>query len=146
MTSYLPRKLHVAYRLAGFISLVAGAMFSIVPATFAHHSTSAFDASTRAMLNGKVTEVKWNNPHTYILIDVRGDDGVTRNWSVISGTPQLNVRNGWKRDDVKPGDQVIATVHPDRMGRPMGILRSIKLADGRTLPGPREFLQLPKTE
>lgn len=144
MKSYLSRELRLIFRLAGFVLLAAGTV--PVPTASAHHSTSAFDANTRVVLTGKVTEVKWTNPHTYILIDVRGDDGVTRNWSIISGTPQLNVRNGWKRDDVKASDQVSATVHPDRRGRPMGILRNIKLADGRTIAGPREFLQLPKTE
>lgn len=143
MTSYFCRELRLTFRLAGFVLLAAGMV--PVPTASAHHSTSAFDSNTRVVLTGKVTEVKWTNPHTYILIDVR-EDGVTRNWSIISGTPQLNVRNGWKRDDVKAGDQVSATVHPDRRGRPMGILRNIKLADGRTIAGPREFLQLPKTE
>lgn len=113
-------------------------------AAYAHHSTAAFDANVLKTISGTVTEVRWANPHTYIFIRVRDKDGSDHLWSIISGTPQLNTRNGWKKDDVKRGDKVVATINPERAGGPAGILYSIKLSDGRTLPGPREFLVAPK--
>jgi hypothetical protein len=56
----------------------------------------------------------------------------------------LNVRNGWKYDDVKNGDRITVVVHPARDANVhSGIMRRITLADGRTILGPREFLTVP---
>jgi Family of unknown function (DUF6152) len=64
-------------------------------------------------------------------------------WSIISGTPALNVRNGWKYDDVKIGDKVTMVVNPARDRGQEGFLDEIALADGRTIGGPRDFHRKP---
>lgn len=139
-----PRWSRLAAGLMG-VGLAATAPFPLVTiAAYAHHSTAAFDGSRRITLSGTVKKVEWANPHTYIHVMVPGKDGAEQDWSIISGTPQLNIRNGWKRDDVKLGDKVTIVIHPQRDGGPAGILFSIKLPDGRTLPGPRDFLVVPK--
>jgi hypothetical protein len=112
-----------------------------VPA-WAHHSTSLFDATKQVTLTGTVSSVFWGNPHIYINIVVDSSDSQTT-WSVISGTPSLNVRNGWKYTDVKNGDKVTVIVNPARDGKLQGILYQITLADGRTIGGPRDFLKKP---
>ncbi|MGA3157897.1 MAG: DUF6152 family protein [Steroidobacteraceae bacterium] len=109
---------------------------------WAHHSTSLFDPTKRVTLSGTVSSVFWGNPHIYINLEVDGAGGQAH-WSVISGTPSLNVRNGWKYDDVKVGDKVTVIVNPARDGRQEGILDEITLADGRTIGGPRDFLKKP---
>lgn len=135
---------HLAVGMVG-LGLAAAAPFPLTMITaHAHHSTAAFDASRRITLTGTVKKVEWANPHTYIHVMVPLKDAAAQDWSIISGTPQLNVRNGWKRDDVKPGDKVTMTINPQRDGGPAGILISIKLPDGRTLSGPREYLAVPK--
>ena len=109
---------------------------------WAHHSTSLFDPNKRVTLSGTVSTVFWGNPHIYINLEVDGAGGQAQ-WSIISGTPSLNVRNGWKYDDVKVGDKVTVIVNPARDGRQEGILDEITLADGRTIGGPRDFLKKP---
>src|SRR5215468_508912 len=43
---------------------------------FGHHSfTAEFDQKKPIKLTGKVTEMKWSNPHGWIYIDVTGTDG-----------------------------------------------------------------------
>lgn len=107
----------------------------------AHHSTAAFDSNKVTSLTGTVTKVYWVNPHTYFTMSVPDAKGKPASWSVLSGTPTLNVRNGWKYDDLKTGDKVTAVVHPNRdEAVHSGILRRVTLADGRTIAGPREFL------
>jgi hypothetical protein len=126
------------------LGLAATAPFPLATiAAYAHHSTALFDATRRETVTGTVSKVEWANPHTYIFMVVN-KDGVDQTWSIISGTPQLNIRNGWKRDDVKVGDKVTIVINPQRDGGPAGILCSIKLPDGRTLEGPRDFLVVPK--
>jgi hypothetical protein len=117
---------------------------AVSSAATAHHSTAAFDATKQVTLAGKVTEVQWVNPHTYVHVAVPAADGSETQWAVLSGTPTLNVRNGWKYDDVKTGDRVSIVVHPSRDDKShSGIMIRITLADGRTISGPREFLTVP---
>jgi hypothetical protein len=127
-----------------YARLLAGLLgISSVPA-LAHHSTSLFDASKQITLSGTVSSVYWGNPHIYIKLLVPSPDGKpVATWSIISGTPALNVRNGWKYGDVKAGDKVTAMVNPARDGSQEAILDQITLADGRTIEGPREFLKKP---
>jgi len=113
---------------------------------FAHHSTAAYDSTKVLTVEGTVTQVQWVNPHSYIymLVDM---DGKQTKWQILSGTPTLNVRNGWKYDDVKNGDKITVVVHPARDSNVhSGIMRRITLADGRTILGPREFLTVPTEE
>jgi hypothetical protein len=110
---------------------------------WAHHSTSLYDAGKELTLTGTVSSLFWGNPHIYIelLTATPGEPAVT--WSVVSGTPALNVRNGWKYGDVKVGDKVTVVINPARDGTLQAILDRITLADGRTIQGPREFLKKP---
>jgi hypothetical protein len=110
----------------------------------AHHSTSLFDAGKQLTLTGTVASLFWGNPHIYIKLVVADTSGQQTTWSVISGTPSLNVRNGWKYSDVKVGDKVTVSVNPARDGQREAILDHITLADGRTIEGPREFLKKPE--
>jgi len=44
-------------------------------------------------------------------------------------------RAGWKFNTLKAGDKVDVTFYPLRNGKPGGMLKTIKVADGRTLKG-----------
>jgi hypothetical protein len=53
---------------------------------FGHHSfTAEFDQHKPIKLTGKVTEMKWSNPHGWIYIDVAGSDGKVVNWALETG-------------------------------------------------------------
>lgn len=136
----------VKVRRCFFASLIMAAALPLAAGSaFAHHSTAAFDATRLVTISGTVTESKWMNPHSYLYIKVPGEKGAPDQvWTIISGTPQLLLRNGWKRDSVKPGDKVSATINPQRAGGPEGILYNLQTADGRTFSGPRQFLAKPQ--
>ena len=59
-----------------FLAAAAVVVTTAVPA-FAHHSFAMFDAEHPTELVGKVTEFKFTSPHTFILLEVKGDDGNT---------------------------------------------------------------------
>lgn len=130
----LDRRIAPALLVVSLLALAGAA----APA-FAHHSTAAYENEKTRTLSGTVSKVLWTNPHSYFDLVVT-EGGKKTTWSILSGTPTLNVRNGWKKDDVKVGDKVTIVVNPDRHGAPAGILMRVKLADGRTIKGPREFL------
>lgn len=101
----------------------------------AHHSTAEFDYRKTVILTGTIVEVQWLNPHSYIEILVPDKDGKLIRWSIEYGTPNVNVRMGWRRDSIKQGDRVTLNVAPTRDGKPRGTLRVLTFRDGRQLQG-----------
>jgi hypothetical protein len=101
----------------------------------AHHSTAEFDYSKQVTIKGKVKEVQWTNPHSYIQLLVDGEDGKQVQWSVEIGSPSININMGWKKNSVKPGDEVTMLLSPARSGKPYGTLRVLTFPDGRELKG-----------
>jgi hypothetical protein len=117
------------------VTVVAAiALFSTVPAAFAHHSFAAeFDSSKPVTLKGTVTKVEWTNPHIYFYIEVKGDDGKVSNWAVEGGAPNILYRQGWKPDSLKLGQQVTVVGSRARNGMELANATSVVLADGRCL-------------
>jgi hypothetical protein len=76
----------------------------------AHHSGAAeFDSTKKIDLNGVVTKVEWTNPHAHFYMDVKDASGNVANWNLELASPNVLIRNGWKRNSIKPGDTVNVT-------------------------------------
>ena len=102
--------------------------------TAAHHSPAAFDRSKEVTLVGTVKDFRWQNPHTWLEVDVPDGKGATHTWGVEMTSPVFLIRAGWKNNSVKAGDKVTVLVNPVRDPKTKaGIFISITLADGRTL-------------
>jgi DNA/RNA endonuclease YhcR with UshA esterase domain len=73
----------------------------------AHHSFDAeYDSKKPVTITGYVTKVDWVNPHAFVFIETRDEDGTARTFRVEMGPPYALVRSGWKKDTVKIGDKV----------------------------------------
>lgn len=95
------------YGLASLLPLGLGLLAAALPAV-AHHSFPAqYDINKPVALTGKVTKVEWTNPHIFIYADVTDDKGVVANWAFEMGGPNALIRQGWKRDSLKPDDLVL---------------------------------------
>jgi hypothetical protein len=101
----------------------------------AHHSPAAFDRTKEVKLVGTVKEFRWQNPHTWIEVEVPDEKNKSKLvvWGVELTSPTYLVRAGWKSNIIKPGDKVTVVVNPVRSGEPAGIFKSLTLADGRVL-------------
>ena len=86
----------------GFVG--AASLLAAVPA-LSHHSFAAeFDINRPVKLTGTVTKLEWTNPHAWIFIDAKDDNGKAQNWAVeLVGINDL-LRRGWGRGRVKEGD------------------------------------------
>jgi len=107
-------------------------MFSVL--LWAHHGNAAFDTSKRVDLKGTVVQWLWANPHCILTFDVKDDKGNVVRWSAESGGGVgFGQANQWRRDSLKPGDEVTVTVTPAKNGTPVGRIEKVVFADGRVL-------------
>ena len=127
------RRIEVKNTIFGGLTIALGLVSATLP-IFAHHSFAAeFDGKKNVTLTGVVTKMDWVNPHAYIYVDVKGDDGVAVNWAVETGAPNILYRQGWRKDDLKAGDTVTLEAFLAKDGSHTAAARTVKLPDGRSL-------------
>lgn len=109
--------------------LVAGLSFPAV----AHHSAHVYDTDNLVELKGAVKEFQWQNPHSWIIMDVQKEDGTVEEWVLeMNSIPRLRV-NGFTSGSMVPGDEITATVGPLKDGRQAGRAEKVMKADGTVL-------------
>jgi len=104
----------------------------------AHHSAAMFDFSKKMTMKGKVVEMRWVNPHvTITLVGSPTPDEAPTEWLMETTSPgNLTRVGGWRRDIIRPGDEIEVTFHPEReAGKKNGLLREMKLmSTGEVFP------------
>ncbi len=120
-------------RWVPFGMTVAGMALAALPAS-AHHSFAAeFDEAKPVKLQGTVTKMEWINPHSWIHIDVAGDNGQPVAWMIEAGTPNTMVRRGFTRNSLLPGAEIVVEGFLARDGSNKANGFSITFTDGRKL-------------
>ena len=79
------------------------------PVTRAFNSTLIAIA---AMLRGTIKDFRWTNPHVFIELLVKNDQGNEEEWSIEMTSPEHLARDGWRPGTLKPGDKVTLNIHP----------------------------------
>src|SRR5262245_44943595 len=99
-----------------------------------HHAFSAeFDAKKPIKLRGVVTKMEWVNPHSWIHLAVKGNDGKTVNWMVEAGPPGALVRRGWSKSSIPAGMEILVEGYQAKDGTNKANGRDVTLPDGRRL-------------
>jgi hypothetical protein len=115
------------------LSAGVGLLLATLP-VLAHHSFAAeFDVSKPITLKGKFVRMDWVNPHSHILLDVTDADGKVTTWSFEALPPNVLYRQGWRKDSLKPGEEIEVEGFQAKDGSANAWSRSVKTADGRRL-------------
>ena len=114
-------------------AIVASLLFAAIPA-IAHHAFAAeFDVDKPVKVKGTITKLEWVNPHAWLYVDVKGDDGKVVRWVGETQNPVTMTNVGWSKAAIRAGDEVTITILPVKNGMPLGRLVSVALPNGKTL-------------
>jgi hypothetical protein len=95
--------------------LAVAAALAIGTTASAHHSFGAtYEISKEIKLEGKLVQVVYRNPHSFVHIEAPDANGVKQRWAIEwGGTAQL-ANQGVKRQTLNIGDEVVVTARPSR--------------------------------
>jgi hypothetical protein len=93
----------------------------------AHHAFSAeYDANQPVSVSGTVTRFEFTNPDAWLYVD---------GWGFEMGSPNGLLHRGWRRMELKKGDQVTVEGFRAKDGRKVANASTVTLPDGRKLFG-----------
>ena len=119
-------------KVLAVVSVTVGLVLASGP-MLAHHSSAMYDADHPVTLAGTVTEFRFINPHVQIHFEVQDENGKVVKWMAGSEPPVRLFREGWNKETLKPGDQIIMTCAPAKDGRKICILVRIVGPNGQVL-------------
>ncbi len=110
---------------------IALATFLSATAAQAHHSFAMFDRTTELVKSGTVQRWAFNNPHSWLYLNVKNDDGTQTLWSLESASPTQLIQRGITGTTFAPGSTVTVMFCPLRDGRPGGGIAWARLESGK---------------
>jgi hypothetical protein len=116
------------------IAAGASLLFAAAAPMWAHHAFAAeFDQNRPLKLKGTVTKWEVVNPHSWIHIDVKGDDGTVVQWMIEGGSPNNLYRLGFTKDSLAPGTEIVVEGYQAKDKSTRAVGKNITFTDGRRL-------------
>jgi len=117
-----------------FVVLGSAALLLAIAPVWAHHAFQAeYDDHKPIHLVGKVTEMEWINPHSWIHLDVTGPDGKVTSWMVECGSPNIMLRRGFTKRSLEVGTVLDIQGYQAKSGEFKANGGSITFKDGKRL-------------
>ena len=101
----------------------------------AHHSAAAYDTQKEVKVSGTVVQYRFANPHVYLTLQVKRDDGSVATVEVEAGAASVLNGLGFTKDSIKAGDVVTVVGNPARAKPDAFVLgRELYKRDGTYVP------------
>ena len=116
------------------VVLSAGVVVLAAAPAWAHHAFAAeFDAEKPIKYKGTVTKMEWINPHAWIHIDVKGEDGKVTSWMIEAAAPNSLLRRGFTKESLLAGTEIVVEGFQAKDGSNRANGSVITFTDGRKL-------------
>jgi len=88
--------------------LAAVALIAVSAPLYAHHGFAGrYDEDNPITVTGTVLELQFENPHSFIIFEVKDANGKPERWQAeLGGAGQLRRADGWSKDTLKAGDKI----------------------------------------
>ena len=97
------------------VAALAVAALAVSAQAWAHHSFAATYLEDQTQtIEGKLMQLAFRGPHSFVQIQVKEPDGSTTIYVVEWGSAAQLGGQGVKRDTLKPGDMVVIMGNPGR--------------------------------
>jgi hypothetical protein len=98
----------------------------------AHHAFAAeFDQDKPIKVQGAVTKWELTNPHSWIYMDVKGDDGKMVTWMIEGASPNNLYRLGLTKESLPAGSEITVEGYQAKDGSTRAVGRNIVFANGK---------------
>jgi hypothetical protein len=124
------------FQIGRIVCPVLAALLLATMRISAHHAfSSEYDENKRVTIPGIVTRFDWTNPHAWLYVDGKDESGKISRWSFEMGSPNGLLHRGWRRAELKQGDQVTVEGYRAKDGRNVANASTVTMSDGRKLFG-----------
>jgi len=113
------------------IVAAVGLVLAAVP-VLAHHAFAAeFDQNKPIKVQGAVTKWELTNPHSWIYMDVKGQDGKMTTWMIEGASPNNLYRLGLTKESLPAGSEITVEGYQAKDGSTRAVGRNITFANGK---------------
>ena len=120
-------------RSSAFLSPVVVLLLLMMTATAHHYFSGVYDGKQLITVSGVVTQFKFVNPHSMMLLDVTDASGKVAKWTIeFDGSLNLT-EGGWTADYIKAREQVTVTGNPAAAIPQRMFFRKLTRPDGTEL-------------
>jgi hypothetical protein len=116
------------------IRVLVGILFIAPLGVSAHHSFSVhYFPEQIVMVTGTLTSARIRSPHSFLTVDVEGENGEVVTWDIETHAVPLIRRMGLVADDFKIGETITVAGMASRIeGKPLILGLDFTMADGNT--------------
>ena len=112
-----------------FKALTGLLLVTLTGSVLAHHSAVMFDFQNTVVVEGKVQEVRFANPHMKLILEVSDAKG-TRNIEFEGHSRNNMARQGLTPNLFMEGDAIAIRIAPMRNGEDGGYVTAVRGPDG----------------
>ena len=113
---------------------VLGVLLLAAAPAWAHHAFAAeFDQARPLKLKGTVVKWEVTNPHSWIYMDVKDEEGKTVTWMIEGGSPNNLYRLGFTKDSLPPGAEIVVEGYQAKDHSTRAVGKNVTFSDGRKL-------------